>query len=100
MQLKRQGLEIYYHKNKHKCDFLTRQSGKVINAIQVCQSLENPQTRKREFNGLLEAMKDHNLQRGFIITEDFEETLEEYGMRIQVIPVWKWLLGYEGEGEL
>jgi hypothetical protein len=97
LELKRLGLEIYYHKNKFECDFILRQNGKVIGAIQVCQSLDNDQTKKREMNGLLEAMKDHQLQTGFIITEDEEETIEENGIRILVLPAWKWLLGHRGE---
>ena len=97
LELRRQSQEIYYHKNKHECDFITRQNRKVTNAIQVCQSLENESTRKRELNGLLEAMQDHKLQNGFIITEDEEETIIEKELTIRVLPAWKWLLGYISE---
>ncbi len=97
LELRRQGLEIYYHKNKHECDFIIRHSQKVVTAIQACQSLENGSTRKRELDGLLEAMYEYKLQTGFIITEDEEETIAENELTIRVLPAWKWLLGYEGE---
>ncbi len=97
LELRRQSKEIYYHKNKHECDFITRKNQKVSDAIQVCQSMENDSTRKREINGLLEAMNDYQLQTGFVITEDEEETILQKGMTIHVLPAWKWLLGYMGE---
>lgn len=97
LQLRRNGTGIYYHKNKHECDFIVTDSGKVVKALQVCQSLENPATRKREINGLIEAMRNYKLSEGLIITEDEEDVIVENETTIQVIPVWKWLLGYEGE---
>lgn len=97
LQLKRKGLEIYYHKNKFECDFIVRESGKIVLACQVCQSIENKITRNREIKGLTEAMQDYKLDKGIILTEDEEEIISENGFTIQVLPVWKWLLGYETE---
>ena len=96
LHLKRMGHEIYYHKNKQECDFIIRENGKIINAIQVCQSIENPDTKSREMNGLQEAMKQYDLTNGLIITEDEEEIIKFKEFTIHVIPVWKWLLGYNG----
>ncbi|MCK9400143.1 MAG: ATP-binding protein [Bacteroidales bacterium] len=93
LQLKRKGHEIYYHKNKQECDFIIRENGKIINAFQVCQSIENSDTKSREINGLLEAMQQYDLTNGLIITEDEEEIIKLNECTIQVIPVWKWLLG-------
>lgn len=97
LQLRRKGASIYYHKNKHECDFIVSDSGQVIKALQVCQSLENPVIRKREMNGLMEAIRDYKLREGFIITEDEENVIVENGTIIRVLPVWKWLLAYDGE---
>jgi hypothetical protein len=97
LQLRRKGASIYYHKNKHECDFIVSDSGKVVKALQICQSLENPAIRKKEMNGLMEAMRDYRLSEGFIFTEDEEDVIIENETIIRVIPVWKWLLGYEGE---
>lgn len=94
LQLKRLGYEIYYHKNKVECDFIIRQNGKIINAIQVSHSIDNESVRSREINGLQEALLMYDLKSGLIITEDEEETITINELTIQVIPVWKWLLGY------
>ncbi len=91
LQLKRNGSEIYYHKGKHECDFVIRENGKIVNAIQVCKSMEQPETRSREINGLLEAMKQYQLQTGIIITDDEEENLNINELTIQIVPAWKWL---------
>jgi len=93
LQLKRKGYEIYYHKNKHECDLIIRENGKIKSAFQVCQSIENSGTKSREINGLLEAMRQYDLYEGFILTEDEEDIIKLNDLTIHVIPVWKWLLG-------
>jgi uncharacterized protein len=96
LQLKRMGYEIYYHHNKQECDFIIRENGKIKNAVQVCRSIENADTKSREINGLQEAMQQYDLYNGLIITEDEEEVIMLNECTIQVIPAWKWLLGYGG----
>lgn len=91
IELKRQGKEIYYHKNKYKCDFVVKKGIRIIEAIQVCYEL-NKDNKKREFNGLLEAMKEHKLKEGLLLTYDQDEIIELEGKRIVLKPVWKWLL--------
>lgn len=96
LQLKRLGFEIYYHKNKQECDFIIRENGKIINAIQVSHSVDNESVRNREISGLQEALLQYDLHNGLIITEDEEEIIRINELTIHVIPVWKWLLGYSG----
>ncbi len=93
--LNRKNIDIYYHKGKRECDFLIVDRGKVISAIQVTVSLYDPSTRKRELQGLEEAMLNYGLTTGYIITENEEEILVESGRTINIIPVWKWLLKEE-----
>ena len=50
------------------------------------------QTRTREINGLLEAMKALKIDRAQILTADTQEKIEADGKTIQVTPLWKWLL--------
>jgi predicted AAA+ superfamily ATPase len=38
-------------------------------------------------------MLQYDLNNGLIITEDEEEIIKINALTIQVIPVWKWLLG-------
>jgi uncharacterized protein len=92
LHLRRNNVNIYYHHQKHECDFLVVNKKKVELAIQVCQSISESATREREMNGLIEAMKAYQLQSGWIITEDEEEKIVQNGLTIQVIPAWKFLI--------
>jgi predicted AAA+ superfamily ATPase len=64
----------------------------IYTAIQVCYSLRDMDTRKREISALLQLSKRLDVKRYMIITKDEEETITESGIEIEVIPVWKWLL--------
>lgn len=97
IELKRQGHELYYHQQKNECDFVIKESLDITKAIQVTKSLDNIQTKKREFDGLLDAMSSYKLKTGLILTED-EEFTEKINDKdgnsytVKVLPVWKWLL--------
>jgi predicted AAA+ superfamily ATPase len=99
LQLKRQDFEIYFHKEDKECDFVIREGYQISQAIQVTVSLSDPKTKKREIEGLLEALTMYDLSKGLIITEDedFTEIHEVGGKRyhIQIVPCWKWLLEAE-----
>ena len=89
--LVRQQKEIFYHREFYECDFLICENKKIVQAIQVTVSLKDGDVKKREFKGLIEAMKAHKLKEGFIITESEKESLEVDGLKIQVIPLYEWL---------
>ncbi len=99
LQLKRQDKDIYFHKGKSECDFVIRQGHKITAVIQVCMSLKDPATKKREVNGLLEAMQTYELTSGLIITDDESgnETIKQDGKNyeINIMPCWQWLLASE-----
>ncbi len=93
LQLKRKNKEIYFHKNKKECDFLIKKGIKIIQAIQVTQTLQNEETKKREIEGLLEALKKYKLKEGMLLIENNDEKkLKIEGKKIIIKPVWKWLL--------
>lgn len=92
LELKRNGLEIYYHRQKKECDFIIKEGLDIIQAIQVTKSLSDINTNKREIDGLIEAMKVHNLKEGLILTDDEENEFIQDGFKIIVKPIWKWLL--------
>jgi uncharacterized protein len=96
LELKRRGHEIYFHKNKYECDFLTRQGIKITNALQVSLSIASVDTKQRELQGLLEALEQYDLQFGYLLTENEsgEEKITHHGKTylIHIIPVWQWLL--------
>lgn len=88
LELKRRKKEIYFHRDKKECDFLIREGTKITGAIQVCAELNALDTRKREYEGLLEAMDIYQLKEGLVLTED-EESREKH---VIIKPIWKWLL--------
>jgi predicted AAA+ superfamily ATPase len=97
LELKRRGLEVYFYRDKRECDFLIKKGNKITEAIQVCFVMHDEQTRKRETEGLIDALKEFNLHTGMILTNDEESTLsikQDKTYKIQIKPVWKWLIGY------
>ena len=52
------------------------------------------ETRKREANALLLASKRIKMDRIVIITKDEEETVWENGVKIEVVPIRKWLCDF------
>lgn len=94
LSLKQKNDEIFFHKEKRECDFLTRKQGKLTEAIQVTTALKES-NREREIEGLLEALKKYKLREGVIITEDQEDTIIIDGKKLTVIPIWRWLIENE-----
>ncbi len=92
IELIRRGAEVYYHAKKNECDFIIKEGLKITSAIQVCLILDNAVTKKREIDGLIEALKEYQLKEGLILTLDKEEELIVENKKIYIRPVWKWLL--------
>ena len=61
-------------------------------AIQVAFNLNDDEKYEREVGGLLKFLKAFKGYSGYIITRDYQATIEEDGYTIEVIPIWKWLL--------
>jgi len=76
--------------SKHQINWVV-DLAKIIQAIQVCYNF-NKENKDREVNGLFEALNKFKLREGHIITFDQEEEFEQKGIKIKIIPVWKWLL--------
>ncbi len=91
IELKRRGRDIYYHRDLYECDFLTKEKDKITGAIQVTNEL-NEKNSKRELNGLLEALDKHKLSNGLILTYYDEDTKFIDGKKVEILPIWKWLL--------
>ena len=92
IELLRRGKEVFYYSKKQECDFLLVENNIVTVAIQVCYTFYSEKTRKREVDGLLEAMETFNLTSGLIITNDVEDKITADDKHIDIIPAWKWLL--------
>lgn len=91
LELKRRGREIYFFKDKGECDFIVRERNKIITAIQVTAHL-NANNKKREINGLENAMDAFGLTGGLILSKDEEDEIKIGKKIIAVKPIWKWLL--------
>ncbi len=63
-------------------------------AIQVCYSMAEPDTFKRETDGLVKLSSIQNIKKMIVVTKDEEDTVEKDNCRIEVLPLWKWLLKY------
>ncbi len=92
--LRRMTPDIYYYKTKSnlEIDFILLQQNRIHFLAQVCETICDPKTRKREVNALSEAMSELNLNSGMIITRNEEENIEIENGTIKVLPAWNFLL--------
>jgi len=92
----RPGLELFYYRsrNNKETDFLCRKGHTVNQLIQVCYDITNTRTLKRETDALAEASVELGCADLLLINWDREEIIEENGIRIQLLPAYRWLLSY------
>ncbi|MEA5115637.1 MAG: ATP-binding protein [Geobacteraceae bacterium] len=95
LELKRRGLELFYFHDKRECDFITRDAAGALQAIQVCHELTE-ENREREVGGLLDACRRIGADGGLLLTWGEEWLVEEAGVTISCLPVWKWCLETAG----
>ncbi len=91
IELFRRKEDFFHFRGRRECDFLVKRGRAPAEAIQVTWDL-TPGNSKREIGGLEEAMRNFKIGRGLILTYDLEEEIEHDGRKIEVRPVWKWLL--------
>jgi len=87
------GKGLFYFREKYECDFLCLEKQSVSELIQVCWSLENPETEKREINGLIEAAKATSCRNLKIITTDAEKHIKIGEFDVLAQPAWKFMGG-------
>ena len=93
VEMFRRQAECFYYKGRRECDFIVKMGVKPETAVQVCWELTS-KNEAREFQGLREAMSALAIDEGLILTYDEEKELTFEGLKIRVMPVWKWLLNY------
>lgn len=89
--LRRKNLDIFYFKGKKECDFVVMKGNAIVEAVQVCYVLTQDNL-DREIQGLAEALTEHKLKKGLILTYDQTDEFTVDGKKITVKPVWRWLL--------
>ena len=92
--LRRSYSQIYYYKTQgnKEVDFLVLDDQGKRQLVQVCETLSDPKTRKREMDALTEAMRELALERGTIVTRNEEETVTVDAGTVDVMPAWRFCL--------
>ena len=92
--LRRLSSDIFYYRTRSgkEVDFIVQMPDRSYLLVQVCESLSDPATRKRELAALHEAMTEMPSSLATIVTRNDEEIIESDTGKITVVPVWKWLL--------
>ncbi len=92
--LRRVTPEIFSYKTRagREVDFIAGRQGSSRVLVQVCQSMADQQTRKREIAALAEAMTELKLSQGIIVTRNEEEQIQVDSGKIDVVPAWRFLL--------
>ncbi len=88
------GKEVYFYNSQMEVDFYVPDESL---AVQVCYSLQDVETRDREFAALLRMSNRLNVNYLMAITKDEESEVEYHGKTIRIVPVWKWLLSLENQ---
>ncbi len=85
---------IFYYrtKNGREIDFVAQDRTKTRLLVQVCESLINETTKKREVHALEEAMEEMRLRSAVIVTRNEEENIVREDKTISVVPAWKFLI--------
>lgn len=91
-ELKKREKTIYYYSEEKECDFVIKEGIKIVSAIQVADNLFDEKTKKREIEGLINAMKKFNLTNGLILTYEEENEIIIDKLKIQIKPIWKWMI--------
>lgn len=82
---------LYYYNRNIEVDFYVPDEHL---AIQASYDITDEATRKREVNALVQLSALEPLSQAYIITYDQEETIETNGLTINVVPAWKWIVGF------
>jgi len=92
VELKRRNIDLYYYivDNKYEVDFVIGDSTSITEVIQVVN--DGQEMPKREMRTGVSACKKLHCKILTLITWNTEEKKVEEDIKIQIIPIWKWLL--------
>ena len=93
--------DIYYYRTRgqKEVDFVIPVRGGARLLVQVCESLADSRTRKREVTALSEAMTELSLSTATIVTKNEGEQIAVDGGTIEVVPAWRYLLSLPDTAE-
>ncbi len=87
MELRKQNAAIYYWKGKKEIDFVTMNTD--ISFYNVSYTDE---PHEREIEGMVEGLKEFNIDRGVVLTKNYVDRKEIEGKTVDFIPLWTWLI--------
>lgn len=91
LHLRRKTKDVYYFKQNQEVDFYARVDGEEY-LVNVSYMIENEKTRKRELDGLLEAMEYFHFDTAYLVTKEEKQTVKLGEKTIFVVPLFKYLL--------
>ena len=91
LHLRRESSEVYYFKEKQEVDLYVKIDKEYL--VNVSYAIEDKKSLKREVSALIEGMKYFKLDRAYLVTANRDETIEVDVGVIEIVPMWKWLLG-------
>lgn len=89
LELFKQNKEIYYWNKNKEADFVVKNGENITEIVNVCYSLENPDTRQREIESLMEASEQTGCEKLTIYTFKNHEKIEHEEKTIEIKPAWK-----------
>ena len=97
--LRRHHTGVYYYKTKsgREVDFVVPGEKRSRMLVQVCVSLAEARTRKREILSLSEAMSELGQKKGTLVTKNEDDRLQVDSGVIEVVPIWRFLLDLPGQ---
>ncbi len=82
---------VFFYNHGVEVDFYVPQAE---TAIQVCYTMNDAEgTFERETKALIKVQSRLSCRRNIVVTYGDEDVIEKDGVRIEIIPVWKFLLG-------
>lgn len=82
---------VYFYNHGIEVDFYVPQTE---TAIQVCYTMNDAEgTFERETKALIKVQSRLACRRNIIVTYSDEDVIEKDGVKIEIIPVWKFMLG-------
>ena len=91
LHLRRQTKEVYYFKQNQEVDFYAKLDDKAV-LVNVSYEIRDEKTRKRELDGLLEAMEYFHQDTAYLITKDEDSVVEMDGKKVYIVPLYKYLI--------
>ena len=95
LELRRRQKEIYYYKTQedYEVDFYLPKENSFI---QVSKQFDTEETKERELRAISSAVKEQSKPSKYlVITESEKQTVERDDLKIQVVPLYEWLLTSE-----